>query len=144
MAKVVSYQEETLLGLMALKEMSRWFKRSHRVLEQIQYVWEIQKGRGSEEHGIRMLQDGSLARFQKAVECWTQLVVEPQQNMKDRWEECLKNWEKINQRMRDIQLPDFGMPEDFVDLHDIVKQHGEQDQSSRQMFSESQLWRQDR
>jgi hypothetical protein len=44
MAHVVSYQEETMLGLMALKEMSRWFKWSHRVLEQIQYIWEIQKG----------------------------------------------------------------------------------------------------
>jgi hypothetical protein len=41
--------------------------------------------------------------------------------MQDRWEECLRNWEKINQKMRDIQLPEFGMPEDFIDLNDIVK-----------------------
>jgi hypothetical protein len=35
MAKVVSYQKETFLGLMAFKEMSRFFKQSHKVLEQI-------------------------------------------------------------------------------------------------------------
>jgi hypothetical protein len=29
--------------------------------------------------------------------------------------------------MKDIGLPEFGSPEDFVDLHDIVKQHAEQD-----------------
>jgi hypothetical protein len=31
--------------------------------------------------------------------------------------------------MRDISLPEFGSPEDFFDLHDIVKQHAEQDSS---------------
>jgi hypothetical protein len=31
--------------------------------------------------------------------------------------------------MRDIGLPEFGSPEEFVDLHDIVKQHVEQDSS---------------
>jgi hypothetical protein len=30
--------------------------------------------------------------------------------------------------MKDIQLPKFGMPEDFVDLNDIVKQLEEKDQ----------------
>jgi hypothetical protein len=29
--------------------------------------------------------------------------------------------------MKSIDLPEFGPPEDFVDLHDIVKQHQEQD-----------------
>jgi hypothetical protein len=31
--------------------------------------------------------------------------------------------------MRDIDLPKFGTPDDFVDLHDIVKSHTEQDSS---------------
>jgi hypothetical protein len=31
--------------------------------------------------------------------------------------------------MRDISLPEFVTPEDFVDLHDIVKLHAEQDSS---------------
>jgi hypothetical protein len=68
----------------------------------------------SEEHGIRMLQDGILASFYKVVEFWTQLLEEQQQKMKEKWEEYLKNWEKINQRMRGIQLLDFGTLEDFV------------------------------
>jgi hypothetical protein len=29
--------------------------------------------------------------------------------------------------MKDIILLDFGSPEDFVDLHEIIKQHAEQD-----------------
>jgi hypothetical protein len=29
--------------------------------------------------------------------------------------------------MKGINLPEFGSPEEFVDLHDIVKQHAEQD-----------------
>jgi hypothetical protein len=31
--------------------------------------------------------------------------------------------------MRDISLPEFDTPDDFVDLHDIVKSHVEQDSS---------------
>jgi hypothetical protein len=38
-----------------------------------------------------------------------------------------KSWEKINREMKDIGLPEFGSPEDFVDLHDIVKRHAEHD-----------------
>jgi hypothetical protein len=29
--------------------------------------------------------------------------------------------------MRDIDLPEFDTPDDFVDLHDIVKLHAKQD-----------------
>jgi hypothetical protein len=47
--------------------------------------------------------------------------------MHDNWEECLKNWEKINQKMRDIQLLEFSMPGEFVDINDIVKQIAEHD-----------------
>jgi hypothetical protein len=36
--------------------------------------------------------------------------------------------EKINQEMRNIDLPKFCQSEDFTDLHDIVKRHAEQDQ----------------
>jgi hypothetical protein len=38
-----------------------------------------------------------------------------------------RSWVKINREMKYIGLPEFGSPEDFVDLHDIVKQHAEQD-----------------
>jgi hypothetical protein len=47
--------------------------------------------------------------------------------MQDMWEECLKKWDKINQKMRNIQFPGFGTPEDFTNLSDIVKQIEEHD-----------------
>jgi hypothetical protein len=31
--------------------------------------------------------------------------------------------------MRDIGFPEFGAPKDFVDLHEIIKLHAEQDSS---------------
>jgi hypothetical protein len=40
---------------------------------------------------------------------------------------CKKSWEKINREMKDIGLLEFGSLEDFVDLHEIVKQHAKQD-----------------
>jgi hypothetical protein len=44
-----------------------------------------------------------------------------------KWVECKRNWTKINWTMRDISLPEFDTPDNFVDLHDIVKLHVEQD-----------------
>jgi hypothetical protein len=46
-----------------------------------------------------------------------------------KWAKCEKNWIKINRVMKDIGLPEFGTPDDFVDLRDIVKSHTEQDSS---------------
>jgi hypothetical protein len=40
---------------------------------------------------------------------------------------CEKGWEEINQETKGIGLLEFGSPEDFVDLHAIVKRHLEQD-----------------
>ena len=55
------------------------------------------------------------------------MVQEPQQKMQEIWGECEKSWDKINQEMKKIDLPEFGTLEDFFDLHDIVKQHEEKD-----------------
>jgi hypothetical protein len=49
------------------------------------------------------------------------MVVEPQQKMQDRWEECFKDQCKINQRLSDIHLPEFGMLDDFTNLNDRVE-----------------------
>jgi hypothetical protein len=81
----------------------------------------MQKGRDAEEHGIRVLRDRSISRIKKAVKYQVSMAQEPQ------WAECEKGWEKINQEMKGIGLLEFGSPEGFVDLHDIVKRHGEQD-----------------
>jgi hypothetical protein len=63
---------------------------------------EIQRGRGEEEHGIRMLIEESLSRFRVATKYWVQLVKEPQLRMQEIWEECLKNWDHINLKMVDL------------------------------------------
>jgi hypothetical protein len=69
------------------------------------------------------MMDNSITRIQKVVEHWVYMVLEPWRKMQERWQECEKSWEKINQEMRDIALPEFELPEDFTDLHDIVKRH---------------------
>jgi hypothetical protein len=38
MAQDLTYQEETLLGLIAHKDMMRWYKKSHKALAQIEYI----------------------------------------------------------------------------------------------------------
>jgi hypothetical protein len=63
MDRVVGYQEETLLGMIVHKDMMRWSERSHKTLEKVEYVREIHKGQGNEEHGIETIKDKSLARF---------------------------------------------------------------------------------
>jgi hypothetical protein len=55
------------------------------------------------------------------------MVQDPQYKIQERWRKCEKIWEKINREMENIGLPKFGTPENFTDLHDIVKRHAEQD-----------------
>jgi hypothetical protein len=71
--------------------------------------------------------DSNISRIRKAVEYWVSMVQEPQRKIQEIWRECKKIWEKINREMKIIDLPEFGPPEDFVDLHDIVKRHTEKD-----------------
>jgi hypothetical protein len=52
---------------------------------------------------------------------------EPQREIQKKWVKCEKGWENINREMKGIGLPEFGSHEDFVDLHDIVKRHVEQE-----------------
>ena len=57
------------------------------------------------------------------------MAQEPHQEIQEKWVKCKKSWTKINWIMRDIGLPKFGIPDEFVDLCDIVKSHVEQDSS---------------
>jgi hypothetical protein len=54
---------------------------------------------------------------------------EPHRQIQEKWAKCEKHWVKINQVMKDVGLSEFGTPDDFVYLHDIVKSHTEQDSS---------------
>jgi hypothetical protein len=73
------------------------------------------------------MMDRNITQIRKADEHWVSMVQEPQRKMQEIWGECEKRWEKINWEMRNIDLLEFGPLEDFVDLHDIVKKHEEQD-----------------
>jgi hypothetical protein len=63
------------------------------------------------------------------VEYWVKMAQEPHQEIQEKWVECENSWTKINRAMRDISLLKFGTPYEFVDFHDIVKLHLEQDSS---------------
>jgi hypothetical protein len=75
MTKFVSYQEDTLLGLIAYKEIMIWLDKSHYILEQIEYIREIHKGEGDEEHGIGMTAKESLVMIRIIVKYWVQLII---------------------------------------------------------------------
>jgi hypothetical protein len=57
------------------------------------------------------------------------MAQENHQEIQEKWFKCENSWAKINRAIRDISLPEFGTPDDFVDLHNIVKLHVEQDSS---------------
>jgi hypothetical protein len=75
------------------------------------------------------LNESSLDRIKKAVEYWAKMSLEPHREIQEKWATCKKHWSKINQVMKDIRLPEFGTPDDFVDLRDIVESHTKQDSS---------------
>jgi hypothetical protein len=74
-----------------------------------------------------VLRDNNIDQIRKVVEYWIKISQEPQREIQEKWANCEKSWEKINQEMKDIDLPKFGSPEDFVDLHDIVKKHAKKE-----------------
>jgi hypothetical protein len=76
-----------------------------------------------------MLRESSIDRIKKSAEYWEKMAREPHRDIQEKWAKCEKSWVKINKAMKDIGLPEFGTPDDFVDLHDIVKTHTEQDSS---------------
>jgi hypothetical protein len=57
------------------------------------------------------------------------MAQESHQDIQEKWAYCEMSWTKINRAIIDIGLPEFDTFEDFVDLHDIVKLHVEQDSS---------------
>jgi hypothetical protein len=76
-----------------------------------------------------VLNESNLDRIRKSTEYWEKMAQEPHREIQEKWARCEKNWIKINRVMKDIELPEFGTPDDFVDLRDIVKSHTEQDSS---------------
>jgi hypothetical protein len=109
--------------------MERWYEKVQQSMERIDYISAVKKGQDIEENGIRVLRESNIDRIRKSVNYWLKMSQEPHQEIQEKWAKCEKTWIKINQVMKDIELPDFGTPNDFVDLHDIVKSYVKQDSS---------------
>jgi hypothetical protein len=46
--------------LATCKDVERWYEKSHQVVESIDYISSVQKGRDVEEHDIWVLRDSSI------------------------------------------------------------------------------------
>ena len=109
------------------KDMEIWYEKAHQVVERIDYISAVQKGWDIEEHDIRVLRDNNIDHIRKSAKYWVKMAQEPHQEIQEKWVDCERIWTKINRAMRDIDLPEFDTLEDFIDLHDTVKLHAEQD-----------------
>jgi hypothetical protein len=115
------------MALGTYKYMEIWYEKAHQEVERIDYMNAVPKGRDVKEHDIQVLRNSSIDWIRKANEYWVKMVDETQREIQEIWANCESSWVKINREMKDISLLEFGSPEDFFDLHDIVKQHVEQD-----------------
>jgi hypothetical protein len=74
-----------------------------------------------------VLNKSSLDHIKKSTEYWEKMSREPHREIQEKWAKCEKKWIKINHVMKDIELPEFVMPDDLDDLCVIVKSHIEKD-----------------
>ena len=51
-ARIVNFQEDTIMVLATCKDMEIWYEKSHQAVERIDYINVVQQGRYSEEHDI--------------------------------------------------------------------------------------------
>jgi hypothetical protein len=65
--------------------------------------------------------------MKRSTEYWAKMSQDPHREIQKKWVRCEKHWGKINKAMKDIRLPDFGTPDNFVDLCDIVESHAKKD-----------------
>ena len=84
-AEIVDFQEETLMALVTYKDMERWYEKPHQVVERIDYINAVQKGRDIEERDIRVLRDRRIDKIRKVVEYWVKMAQEPQQEIQEKW-----------------------------------------------------------
>jgi hypothetical protein len=103
--------------------MEIWYEKAHQAMERIDYINAVQKGRDTEEHDIRVLRNININRIRNLTEYWVTMAQEPQWDIQEKWDDYERILTNINRVMIDIGLPEFGVPEDFVELHDVVKLH---------------------
>jgi hypothetical protein len=124
---IIEFQEDTLMALATCKEMERWHERALQAVERLEYIEAVQQGREKEEHGIRLIGKSSLDRIKRSTEYWTKMSRDPHREIQEQYAKCQKHWDKINKVMKDIKLPEFGTPSEFIDIRDVLKVYAEQD-----------------
>jgi hypothetical protein len=67
-------QEDTLMELTTYKYVERWHEKSYQVVERIDYINVVQKGRDIEEHGIQVLRERNIAWIRKSDEYWVKMA----------------------------------------------------------------------
>jgi hypothetical protein len=64
--------------------MTLWYDKSHQVVERIDYISTVQKGRDVEEHGIQVLRDNNINCIRKSFEYLVKMAQEPHQEIQEK------------------------------------------------------------
>ena len=75
--KEISLQEESLLFGVTYKEVIKWVKNGANVLERVDFIREVQKDKGEDEHNIEILSDERLAQMHSTTKQWENIMDEP-------------------------------------------------------------------
>jgi hypothetical protein len=84
-AKIVEFQEDTLMALVTCKDMERWYERVQQVVERLEYIEAVQQGRDKEEHGIQTVGKSSLNRMKRSAEYWAKMSRDPHREIQEKW-----------------------------------------------------------
>jgi hypothetical protein len=84
---IADFQEDTLMALATCKDVERWYEKAHQVVERIDYINMIQKGREVEDHDIRVLRDKIIGQIRKETKYWVKMAQEPQWEIQEKWAE---------------------------------------------------------
>jgi hypothetical protein len=98
-------------------------------VETLEFIEAVQKGREKEDHDIRLVSKISLNHMKRSAEYWAKMSRISHEEIQEQWARCQKHWDKINNIMKDIEIPEYGTPDMFIDLNKIIKLCAEQDAS---------------
>jgi hypothetical protein len=74
-----------------------------------------------------MLRKNSLNHINRSTEYWAKMSWDPHQEIQEQYAKCQKYWDKINKVMKDIKLPKFDNPSEFINIRNMLKMYAKQD-----------------
>jgi len=72
--KEISLQEESLLFRVTYKEVLKWVEKGANALERVEFIREVKKDKGEDEHNIEILSDERLPQMHSATKHWARIV----------------------------------------------------------------------